>query len=488
MVSREDVPVDIAHVNELVESILSEEKLGRNSGQLSPVLLGEVPGQPQLKILDGFHRVSALYSLNRDQVFATIRPECTEETVVDLRIIAATTHRAVRFVRLLEWVEDAWRLGPWGERIKISQALGLRFQRTMTGKNLGLESSEADEIKDWIERKSQQWHISPGTLYQHFLTAQHADPALVREARGREGGHKLEALTPDHLAAIARVLPDKHVLQQLVAEETTKRNLTIPRARALAEVVAEVGSVEEARIIMGSIKFNVADQAIQPAQSAREQSPFFPVARQPEVGQTHERRVFLQYYGSAQLRAYEKGISIFEIIGTDFAVEIAGNSSLQPGGSASQENQNGKDEPEHPEYITFTSPFGELVLYPDRAIVDSPLQPKGMLAELTPTEAIFLGQLMKRPTMVHTPAMLVSALGDHNDMSWDIVKTHISHLRSKLGDISRGKEARHKLIFNLSNRGYTLIPNPLGVGGGNISLYDDQVGFVAPGSQDLNTD
>lgn len=101
LVYREDVPVDQPHVSDLVDSIGREAQLGSGTGQLIPVLLGSIPNFPQFPIVDGFHRVAALYELKRDDVYATVRPYCTWEHVVDLRILAATTHRSVRFSRLI---------------------------------------------------------------------------------------------------------------------------------------------------------------------------------------------------------------------------------------------------------------------------------------------------------------------------------------------------------------------------------------------------
>src|SRR5581483_5418037 len=73
LIFREDVPVDFQHVNDLADSILREEAHGKASGQLTPVLLGELKGYPQFRILDGFHRVGALAQLERSEAYATIR-------------------------------------------------------------------------------------------------------------------------------------------------------------------------------------------------------------------------------------------------------------------------------------------------------------------------------------------------------------------------------------------------------------------------------
>lgn len=250
LVYREDVPVDQAHVTDLADSMRREAGVDSRTGQLSPVLLGEILNFSQFPIIDGFHRVAALSELQRQEVFATLRPNCTWEDVVDLRILAATTHRSVRFSRLIEWVAEAWSFSQWADRIRVSQAFNLKVSPTMTGERLGLKSEEIEEIKEWVDRKSEQWHISHNSLYNHLTIANIAAPDLVREARERKGGHKLEALTPQHLGAIARLLPHRHDLQRMVASVTTDLKLTVPRARALATAVATAKDEVTARRVI----------------------------------------------------------------------------------------------------------------------------------------------------------------------------------------------------------------------------------------------
>lgn len=448
LIYREDVPVDAAHVNELADSIIKEEEHGRVSGQLSPVLLGEVSTEPQFRILDGFHRVGALTQLNRIEAFATIRPNCTPEDVVDLRIISATTHRSVRFIRVLDWVEDAWKLTGWSERVRLTQAFALRFSGAMTGSRIGLDNEEADEVKQWVNRKCDQWHISPAYVYKHLQTAQAADPQLIREARGRGGGHKLEALTPDHLHGIALALPQKFDLQNLVAEEAIRKSLTVPRARALAEAVSTADTLDEARNIMASINFNLADQAIRKQVGSRPEA--LRKVTHPEEDATYERTVFLHYYDSVQTRAQNTGRNIFEIIGQDFAQEAANHASISNG------TQNGKEHGEDEAPLSFSTPYGELLYFRNRGLAVSPLQPKGTFVELTPTEGRILEQLLGRPSMVHSARILCEFTELADDV---LLKTHVSHVRSKLGDIIKGKGTTHKLIFNIPSRGYTLVPH-----------------------------
>lgn len=263
---REDVAVDEAHVRELADSIEREARGGLRTGQLSSVTLGHIPGFDKLAIIDGFHRVTALESKGRTEAFATIRPNSSWEEVIDLRILAATTHRSVKFARLIEWVGESWNYSQWSKKIKAAQAFQLTFTG-MTGSRLGLDSEEVREIREWVERKCDQWHISASSVYIHLSTALLADPDLVKEARERIGGRKLDAVTPQHLSAISRILPYKYEIQKEIAQAAKSLNLTVPKTRALALAVAQVKDVDEARTIINSGNWRTVEPVYSPSRA-----------------------------------------------------------------------------------------------------------------------------------------------------------------------------------------------------------------------------
>lgn len=248
----EDVPVDLGHVRELAESIANESKSNSRTGQLSPVLLGQVDDFEKFPIIDGFHRVPALKTLGKQEVFATIRPNSTWEEVIDLRILAAATHRSVRFSRLIDWVEEAWQYSQWADKIRASQAFQLRFIRGMTGQRIGLKPEEVSEVKGWVDKKCEQWHVSAPVIYRNLTVARVADPELVKEVRERKSGYKLEAITPQHLQVIANANPNRYEIQRLVADAAKAGGLTVPRTRALSVLVSQAESIEEAKKIIES--------------------------------------------------------------------------------------------------------------------------------------------------------------------------------------------------------------------------------------------
>lgn len=244
LINREEVAVDQEHADEVARSIEKESSKNGNIGQLTPVLLAQIEGSDQFYIIDGFHRCSALNELGKEEVYATIKTNCTFEDVIDLRIVSAKSHKSVRFSRIIEWVEQAWDETEWSDRVGISLAFQLAFLKTTTGSGSGLDKAEADTIREWVLEKCEQWDVSPNRIHSFLRTAQHSDPKLVKSARERKSGHKLEAVTPDHLKEIARLLPDNYPLQNRIAEAAIKNTLTVPQTSALSLAVSKAKSEE----------------------------------------------------------------------------------------------------------------------------------------------------------------------------------------------------------------------------------------------------
>lgn len=248
LIYREDVPVDQGHVDELIASIEAESAKGGSTGQLSPILLGEITGRATFPIIDGFHRDAALHSLGKPEIFATIRPNCTPEEVLDLRILTATTHSSVSFARVVEWIGDAWQKSPWAEQLTVTQAFGLTKTRS-SGSGLGLTAEQTKEVKRWTNDKCEKWRMSAGTIYSNLTTAEAADPDLVKEVRPRKSGNSLEAMTPQHLEVIVKYLPMRYAEQWLVVGVARFNNFNVPTTRAVAKEFGATGSIEEARAL-----------------------------------------------------------------------------------------------------------------------------------------------------------------------------------------------------------------------------------------------
>lgn len=240
LIDRSEVAVNEFHVRELAESMAKESGNGIINGQLTPVLLGEVPGKSQFSIIDGFHRDAALKRLDTGNVFATIRLNTTAEEVDDLRILTANSHSSVAFSRIVDWVGGAWERTSWAQTITAAQAFALANSKLMTGARIGLTEDAASAIREWALDKCSRWRIAPGTIYQSMATAQLADPDLVARARQRDSGHRLDELTPDHLKYIARAYPNKNREQNNVASIVTANNLTIQETKQVLDILGGV--------------------------------------------------------------------------------------------------------------------------------------------------------------------------------------------------------------------------------------------------------
>jgi len=237
LINREEIAVNEFHVNELVDSMLSESTKGIANGQLTPILLAQIEGNPTFSIIDGFHRDAALSRSGKEKIFATVRLNTTQEEVDDLRILTASSHSSVAFSRIVEWVGSAWDRTEWSETVTAAQAFSLANSKAMTGARMGLNEDSAAAIREWALDKCTRWRIAPGTIYQNMATAQLADPELVTRARQRESGHRLDELTPDHLKYIARAYPNKSHEQKNVATIVTDNNLTIAETKLVLDIL-----------------------------------------------------------------------------------------------------------------------------------------------------------------------------------------------------------------------------------------------------------
>lgn len=245
LINREDVPVDQNHVDELISSMHIEAGRGTGSGQLSPVLLGQVDGYDKFFIIDGFHRDAAMAQTGRPEVFATVRVGSSLEDIYDLRILTANTHTSVSFARINEWIQHTWSQVPLSERINPMQVFSMCMNGN-SGSKLGLTPEEADQMKAWGMDKAEKWRMSPASIYNNLAVAEIADPELVKSARGRNSGRTLEFLTPQHLKVIAREYPNDYPMQRLAARICTTNNMNVPTTRAALAILGHARDYDEA--------------------------------------------------------------------------------------------------------------------------------------------------------------------------------------------------------------------------------------------------
>lgn len=221
-----DVAVDPVHVRELADSI-------KVSGPILPVVVRD----GSYELIDGFHRVAAMKELGFDSVECVVN-DCDQETFWDLRIMAASLHKAVTFSRAVDWVEECFTLSPLKEHFKSAFSL---FDAVASGYG-------NQEAKVWVDNKCQKWGLATGTIRNWLYTKQSLAPALVEEAKQPSTGEGSLPFT--HYYRVAETLPNKPALQRQVIDKAKLEGLSGEQTRQVARAVAQAPDPEVARGIL----------------------------------------------------------------------------------------------------------------------------------------------------------------------------------------------------------------------------------------------
>lgn len=295
LIRSEGVPVDWSHVRNLQESIRKEKAGGKESGQLSSLLCGHVNGSMVFDIIDGFHRFEALKELGEKGVITTIKFNCAEENILDLRILAAVSHKSVNFARTIEWSQKAWDLSPWSKKLKITQAFDLRFSERKL--KFGLSDSEVEEIRKWIDDKCKAWGVHAPTLRQYLVIAETADPQLIKSVRFRAGGsERIGSLSVVHLKEIAKALSNNFEFQNIVARKVLEKQLHVRKAKELARAISHVKTAEEAMGIIEKILQKTNEPHVSTASSEKKEKESTQIEKLKEelfAAETRIARFFL---------------------------------------------------------------------------------------------------------------------------------------------------------------------------------------------------
>jgi DNA-binding CsgD family transcriptional regulator len=271
-INTEEVPVDLPHAKDLADQMDHEATLRGREGQLSPTLIGDVAGEARMPIMDGFHRTHVLKSRAARQVFSTIRPHTSWEEVYDIRIVAASTHRSVKFARVVEWIDASWGLTPWANEITALQAFSMATNKRISGSTFKVESNQIPDILEWIKERCEKWQRSPSSVFADLQVARQVAPDLVREARatGQSKTRLPGTISPQHLKVIGGTLPNEHDKQRLVVEVIKGSNLSVDEAKAVASVVRGTATIERAREILENGLWRGVSSVSAPAGRPRE--------------------------------------------------------------------------------------------------------------------------------------------------------------------------------------------------------------------------
>lgn len=236
LIVQESALIDPQHAQNLAESMMGNRK------QISPTTVRARLDSERVVYdnIDGFHRTEGKriieQLINEPQSLKTIvLYGCGDEELFDLRVLAASSVKSIKFARMAEWMKRSFFSTHWQntrihelvekEEITLSQVFNLA-QFDSSGKNLGLNPEEVIELKGWAGKKSKQWGRPLSTLMVEMRTVELAAPDLVQRVRtggGGSGGRGI--LTRARLEAIVTNLPGDWETQRLLVDLAIEKNI-----------------------------------------------------------------------------------------------------------------------------------------------------------------------------------------------------------------------------------------------------------------------
>lgn len=251
LIDHEEVPVKEEWARSLATEMSQKAAANGGTGQLVPIILGHIAGEPTLKIIDGFHRDAALRINGEQMRYATIT-HTTWDKLYDDRIFLAKDHVHVRFSRVVQWIREVWDLSGMADKLSVEQAV-LLYRFDTDGSRLGLSPQDAASAKAWIKRKEEQWQIAAMTIHAHLKIAENVDPRLVHSTREKRNSRVLDAPTQVIIKLFSDLLPNDFPLQNLVMDVAMRHNLKGPQVKALCKKVQGCQNVDEAQAMIASI-------------------------------------------------------------------------------------------------------------------------------------------------------------------------------------------------------------------------------------------
>ena len=251
LIDYEEVPVKEEWAQSLATEMRQLVDEDGGTGQITPITLGYIEGEPTLKIIDGFHRDAALRINGEERRYATVKPT-TWDKLYDARIFLAKDHVHVRFSRVVQWIREAWEFSGLSEKLSVEQAV-LLYRFDTDGSKLHLDPVDVAAAKAWIQRKEEQWQMASMTIHSHLMIAANVDPALVHSTREKKDNRVLDAPTQVIIKIFSDTLPNDFPMQNLVMDVAKQHNLTGPQVKALCVQVKDCQDVSEAQALLSGI-------------------------------------------------------------------------------------------------------------------------------------------------------------------------------------------------------------------------------------------
>ena len=451
LIDYENVPVDDNNASKLKSHMEGKDEDGKVRGQLTPILICEVPGRPRFQIGDGFHRYSVARDKRDDSISSLISRGISPMELICIRVASTREHKPIQFVRYLEWSLAYWSYTSWADRISLGQALTIAQRSNINSLGIEIDKDELGILRREVAMMCENLDLPPQKIRQALIKTSGVDPSIVREARAREGNPKSKELALQHLDILTDFLPFQFTLQRVLVDLIKENNLNFFQTQGIAKAISSATDIDEARVIAEArIKAMTAPSLPKPSVvAARPSDPLVsPDKREVEKDKQH-RITRDQYFRELESMAARTNRDVIDILHED-AFELGYDIIIAD-----------RKEEEKTE-VEYTGLYGKLTLFPQRNVAQSPFVRDG-LVDLTPSEAKILGLLLSEPKRVFYNDRIAQEILDIYELNGfdanHLIRVNVSRLRKKLGD-----ESPYGLIYTIAGRGYSLTSksNPLG--------------------------
>ncbi len=245
IIKADDVTVDPATVDDLVEKFNEHEAEFGGTGQRDPGVLGHVPGEGN-PLIDGFHRKRTQEVRGKPTLHVIVRPRMTYEEVVKLRLEYAAKHTSIVLPRQVEWVQSAWDRTPWAKKIPnvltAFRAIKPDYAdfRTPDVKDIdALSNADYDAICAWTKDMCRAWKLKPDDVRKNLSLADGLAPDLLKLVYQRKGSPPAGRLGTGHVEAILETYAGEEDIQRVIVQSVFNFGLTIRETKHFIDAVEE---------------------------------------------------------------------------------------------------------------------------------------------------------------------------------------------------------------------------------------------------------
>lgn len=232
--------VDQEHASELGDSI-------KNSGRGQLLQIGVrarlSKGKVVYDVFDGFHRTEGMRANGLQKINAKVVYGCSDQELIDLRILAASSITSVQYPRLGVWITDAFAQTPWAKEqgVTVTQAFAIAVRDSKKLKDEKLPRETLEAIRDWVQEKCGYWKRGVRDTYTIVRIVSNADPDIIKKVRVVGGGRKrVRGYNPERLAPVIIKFPgkDNYHIQNTLMENASEFGLTGAETLGFVDAVA----------------------------------------------------------------------------------------------------------------------------------------------------------------------------------------------------------------------------------------------------------